>query len=76
MTPQRERPTFEVHERNRVQDARAPVGRMVRAADLRPILPWIEPASKDVADHLRAFAAKYPDRFEYRDGKLQTRRRP
>ena len=55
----------EPHERNKV-----------RAADLRPFLPaWLAEGSRGVADHLRAFAAKYPDRFEYRDGKLQTKRK-
>lgn len=62
------RHTNEPHDRNRTRPTIDP-------STLRPILPWMPEASRSVADSLRAFAAKYPDRFEYRDGKLQQRRK-
>jgi hypothetical protein len=66
MTPQREKPS-EPHDRMRAKP---------RASDLRPILPWIDTAAREVSDHLRAFAQRYPDRFEFKDGKLRQKREP
>jgi hypothetical protein len=60
------RTTNEPHDRNRTTEARA-----VRASDPR----WLTEATQSIAADLRAFAARYPGRFEYRDGKLVQIRR-
>lgn len=45
------------------------------ARELTRVPQWMPAAARTVADHLRAFAARYPDRFEYRGGKLQQKDR-
>lgn len=52
-----------------------PAPRPVLQSALVRVLPWLPAAAVEVSDHLRAFAARYPERFEYRDGKLHAKRR-
>jgi hypothetical protein len=46
-----------------------------RPEDLHPVPRWLPAAAREVDEQLRAFAARYPERFEYKGGKLQQKRR-
>jgi hypothetical protein len=46
-------------------------------AKLRRVTPdWVAEAAADAVADLRNLAARHPDRFEWRDGKLYPRRGP
>lgn len=46
----------------------------MKAERLQPVPTWLPAAAREVGEQLRAFAARYPDRFEYKNGKLQQKR--